>query len=190
MSRPDADRAHEAQLVDRAKRGDISAYGELVRIHQREARRVAAAIGGLDIADDCAQEAFLRGFRSLHRFRAGAPFRPWLLTIVVHVTRNEMRSAARWNRKAMRSRDAERPDGTRASAEHEALVNDLHASVRSALQSLPSKYCEVVTCRYLLELTERETALVLDLPAGTVKSRLSRALDHIEARLQRETSDG
>jgi len=78
----------------------------------------------------------------------------------------------------------------RASAEHEALTNDLHASVRSALESLPAKYREVVTCRYLMELTERETALVLALPAGTVKSRLSRALNQMETRLQKETTDG
>ena len=70
------------------------------------------------------------------------------------------------------------------------MVNDLHESVRNALRALPDKYREVVTCRYLLELTEGETAQVLDLPAGTVKSRLSRALDQMETRLQKETSDG
>ena len=153
--------------------------------------RVAAALGGMDIVDDCAQEAFLRGYRSLGRFKTGEPFRPWLLTIVVNVTRNQQRSAARWTRNATRcSANGRQANGTTASAEHDAMVNDLHESVRTALRALPAKYREVVTCRYLLELTEGETAQVLDLPAGTVKSRLSRALDQMETRLQKETSDG
>jgi RNA polymerase sigma factor (sigma-70 family) len=189
MRCPD-DGAHESDLVELAKRGDTAAYGELVRIHQREARRVAAAIGGIDIADDCAQEAFLRGFRSLDQFKPGTPFRPWLLTIVVNVTRNQQRSARRWNRNATRAHAGTGGDGTGASAEHEALANDLHASVRDALHALPTKYREVVTCRYLLELTEHETATVLGLPAGTVKSRLSRALARMETHLEKETSDG
>lgn len=180
----------DAELVERAKQGDVAAYGELVRRHQRDARRAAAAIGGIDGADDCAQEAFVRGFRSLHRFRSGAPFRPWILTIVVNVTRNQQRSTSRWTRAATSTSDGRRTIGTRPSAEHEMLVGDRHDSLHAALDALPKKHREVVLCRYLLELTEQETAQVLDLPAGTVKSRLSRALDHLQSTLRKEAFDG
>ena len=146
-----------------------------------------------------------RGHRHRGRLRARsisarvpvvATLQTWRgLSTVVACDRRERhaepaRSAARWTQNATRSTNGRQAGETTASAEHDAMVNDLHESVRNALRALPTKYREVVTCRYLLELTERETAAVLDLPAGTVKSRLSRALDQMETRLQKETSDG
>ena len=87
----------DADLIESAKRGDVEAYGELVRRYQHDARRTAAAVAGVAVADDAAQEAFVRAYGFLHRFRPGAPFRPWLLTVVANVARNQRRSASRWN---------------------------------------------------------------------------------------------
>jgi RNA polymerase sigma factor (sigma-70 family) len=164
----------------------VDAYGELVRRYQQDARRTAAAIAGVSIADDAAQEAFVRAYGFLHRFRPGAPFRPWLLAVVANVARNQRRSTHRWTRTLRES--GERGGSRRAapSAEDEALARHGHRAVRTALDALPLRYRDVVACRYLLDLSEDETARVLGLPRGTVKSRLSRALDRLEHQLHRE----
>jgi RNA polymerase sigma factor (sigma-70 family) len=172
-------------LIERAKQGDVDAYGELVRRYQHDARRTAAAIAGVSVADDAAQEAFMRAHRHLARFRPGAPFRPWLLAIVANVARNQRRSGARWTR-ALRASGERAGSRTTPSAEHEMLSRQGSSMVRAALDELPARYRDVVACRYLLDLSEDETARVLGLARGTVKSRLSRALDRLEGKLERE----
>jgi RNA polymerase sigma factor (sigma-70 family) len=163
----------------------VDSYGELVRRYQQDARRTAAAIAGVSVADDAAQEAFVRAYGSLHRFRPGAPFRPWLLAVVANVARNQRRSSKRWTR-AFRESGTRGPAGVAPSAEDEALTRHGNRAVRAALDALPHHYRDVVACRYLLDLSEDETARVLGLARGTVKSRLSRALDRLERQLPRE----
>ncbi len=164
----------------------MDAYGELVRRYQRDARRTAAAIAGVSLADDAAQEAFVRAYGFLHRFRPGAPFRPWLLAIVANVARNQTRSTNRWTRALRRSGEREGAGGAAPSAEDEALANRRTGAVRAALDALAPRYRDVVACRYLLDLSEDETAQILGIARGTVKSRLSRGLDRLERHLDRE----
>ncbi|MGQ0805905.1 MAG: RNA polymerase sigma factor [Actinomycetota bacterium] len=166
----------------------MDAYGELVRRYQQDARRTAAVIAGVSVADDAAQEAFMRAHRNLASFRPGAPFRPWLLAVVANVARNQRRSAGRWTRAVQQSGER----GGRhvaASAEDEMLTRQGSSAVRAALDALPPRYRDVVKCRYLLDLSEAETARVLGLARGTVKSRLSRALDRLEGQLHHEVHD-
>jgi RNA polymerase sigma factor (sigma-70 family) len=172
-------------LIDRSKQGDVAAYGELVRRYQHDARRTAAAVGGLSIADDAAQEAFVRAYGSLHRFRAGAPFRPWLLAVVANVARNQRRSLGRWSRAARATSERGEAPTHAPSAEEIALTDAGNEALRAALDELPDQFRNVVACRYLLDLSEDETARVLGIARGTVKSRLSRALDRLERRLPR-----
>ncbi|HYU40115.1 MAG TPA: sigma-70 family RNA polymerase sigma factor [Acidimicrobiia bacterium] len=176
----------DAELIERAKRGDVDAYGELVRRYQHDARRTAAAIAGVAVADDAAQEAFVRAYDFLHRFRPGAPFRPWLLTVVANVARNHRRSTNRWTRTLRQSRERGGQPLAARSAEDEALARERGGNLRTALEALPVRYRDVVSCRYLLDLSEEETARTLGLARGTVKSRLSRALDRLERQLNRE----
>jgi RNA polymerase sigma factor (sigma-70 family) len=176
----------DAELIERAKRGDVEAYGELVRRYQHDARRTAAAIAGVAVADDAAQEAFVRAYDFLHRFRPGAPFRPWLLTVVANVARNQRRSGDRWSRAVKRSGERGGQPRAAPSAEDEALSRHRGGDLRAAVDALPVRYRDVVACRYLLDLSEEETARVLGLARGTVKSRLSRALDRLERQLDRE----
>jgi RNA polymerase sigma-70 factor (ECF subfamily) len=163
----------------------VDAYGELVRRYQHDARRTAAVIAGASVADDAAQEAFVRAHRNLSTFRAGAPFRPWLLAIVANVARNQRRSAGRWTR-ALRQSGERGGRHVAPSAEDEMITREGSSAVRDALDALPPRYRDVVSCRYLLDLSEAETARVLGLARGTVKSRLSRALDRLEGQLHRE----
>jgi len=176
----------DVELIEQAKQGDVEAYGELVRRYQHDARRTAAVIAGVNLADDAAQEAFVRAFGFLHRFRSGSPFRPWLLAVVANVARNQSRSTHRWTRAVRAPGERGIPATHAPSAEDEALSRRRQGTVRAALESLPLRYRDVVQCRYLLDLSEAETAQVLGIARGTVKSRLSRALDRLERQLDRE----
>jgi RNA polymerase sigma factor (sigma-70 family) len=165
-----------------ARRGDQSSYEELVRRHAPVAHRTALLFGAGADADDVVQESFVKAFRSLDRFRADAPFRPWLLSIVVNETRNLHRASRR--RAVLALRVARLPDGA-APVDPLAAAADQErrAALLDAIRSLPERDRAVVTCRYLLELSEAETATALGMPVGTVKSRLSRALRKLQGRL-------
>jgi RNA polymerase sigma factor (sigma-70 family) len=155
----------------------VSAYEELVRRHQSLAHRVALVIAGSADAADAVQEGFVKGYGALGRFRDGAPFRPWILAIVANEARNRRRSAGR--RESLALRLAEPVGRTSPSSEDEALATLDRQRLLAAVAALPERDRQVVTCRYLLELSEAETAAVLAWPTGTVKSRLSRALDRL-----------
>lgn len=130
--------------------------------------RVAYVItGSAADAEDATQEALVKAWRALGRFRAGEPFRPWLLHIVANEARNRRRSAGRRLRLALRAAaDPVAPDVDRG-----ALLD--------ALNELPEDAQAVLACRYLLGLSEQETAVALDVARGTVKSRTSRALERL-----------
>src|SRR5882724_4697658 len=94
----------EAELIARAKRGDAAAYEELVRIYQGIALRTAYLFAGNAAdAEEAAQDGFVKAHRALWRFRAGAPFKPWLLRIVANEARNRRRSAGRRAALALRA---------------------------------------------------------------------------------------
>jgi len=176
---------NEAALVERARRGDQAAYEALVRAHQDIAFRTACLLAGSAAdAEEAAQEAFVKAWRALPRFRAGAPFRPWLLTIVANEARNRRRAAGRRAGLALRVA-AERSSGDAAPSPEAALAAGTErAALLEALVALDERDQAVIACRHLLELSERETAQVLGCRPGTVKSRLSRALERMRARLE------
>jgi RNA polymerase sigma factor (sigma-70 family) len=167
--------------VARVLGGDLAAYGHLVRRHAPMAKRMAVLWGAADEADDVVQEAFVRAYNALPRFRAGEEFRPWLLTIVRNLTHNSRR--ARGRRTAREA--AASVSWPVADVADEALDAVRRDRLLHSVAELPEQLREVVVCRYLLELSERETAATLGLRAGTVKSRLHRAL----ARLRTEVGD-
>jgi RNA polymerase sigma-70 factor (ECF subfamily) len=179
----------EAELVERARRGDHAAYAELVRRHEDVLFRTAYLLcGSAADAEDAAQEALVRAYTALGRFRPGSPFRPWLLAIVANEARNRRRSAGRRAALALRAQDAlaveaGRPGGDSAP-EQEALAHERRSTLLAAVEGLREEDRLVIACRYLLDLGEAETAAVLGLPRGTVKSRLSRALDRLRERLE------
>lgn len=160
--------------------GDVDAYAELVVRHAPIAKRTALLLGAGPDADDVVQEALVKAYRSLGGFRTDSPFRPWLLRIVANETRNNHRSAVR--RAAREERVAGSLGELLDPAAHVA-DRELKEQVLHAVEQLPEKLRRVVTCRYLLELDERETATVLGLPRGTVKSRLSRGLERLRSEL-------
>ena len=170
-------RTEDAELVDRAQHGDTDAYGELVRRYQAVATRTAYVITGAAAdAEDAAQDGFAKAYFALHRFRPGAPFRPWLLRIVANEAKNRRKAAGR--RPTVDLSVAEdRPSGdTALSPEAAALASERRESVLAALRKLREEDRLVIAYRYFLELSEAEMADALGVARGTVKSRLSRAL--------------
>jgi len=185
----DDDAGREADLVRRAQAGDAAAYGDLVTMHQAGAFRVAyVLLGSAADAEDAAQEGFVRAYLAIRRFRVGEPFRPWLLEVVGNEARNRRRARVRREGMAERVFAAVRgaSGGVPASPapELEALAGETQAEVRAALAALDDAERLVVTCRYLLGLSEAETAAALGIPAGTVKSRLHRGLHRLRDRLE------
>ena len=159
------------------------AYEELVRRHQAVALRTAHLFAPDGDAEDAVQEAFVKAHAALGRFRPGSPFRPWLLRIVANEARNRRRSAGRRAVLALRSAEDRRPGDAAPSPESAVLVDERRRWLLGGVNALRDQDREVIAARFFLELSEAETAEVLGLPRGTVKSRLSRALGRLRERL-------
>jgi RNA polymerase sigma factor (sigma-70 family) len=178
--------SEDAKLAERAKNGDTAAYEELVRGHQAVAFRTAYLItGDASEAEDAAQEAFVKVYRALGGFRAGAPFRPWLLAVVANEARNRRKAAGRRLGLALRVA-AENPSGDTSSPETAAVAAERRAELLGALGTLREEDRMVIGYRYFLQLSEAETAATLGCARGTVKSRLSRALARLRERMMED----
>jgi RNA polymerase sigma factor (sigma-70 family) len=178
----------DRELVSRATRGDADAYEELVHAYQGIALRTAYLVAGNAAdAEEAAQDGFVKAYRALWRFRPGAPFKPWLLRIVANEARNRRRSAGR--RSALALRAAQEPSGEAAPSPEAALLGaERREQLVAALNRLPERDREALCCRYLLDLSEAETAAALGVRPGTVKSRVSRALERLRAELGEEVT--
>jgi RNA polymerase sigma-70 factor (ECF subfamily) len=160
----------EAALVRAAQRGSGEALEELFRRHWRRAHRAAYLVVGDDAAaEDIAQEAFLAAIRALDRFDRRRPFGPWLHRIAVNRAIDHARA------RAIRS-ETSLPEG----AEGEARTpGELSEELMRALRELSPEHRAVVVLRHLLGYTPGEIGEILELPRGTVNSRLRRGLDSL-----------
>ena len=173
----------DAEAIARARDGDLDAYAVLVARYTLRAHRAAFLLGAGEESDDVVQEAFVKAFRHLSRFRAGEPFAPWLLRIVANETRNVARSRRRRAALALRIPCAE-PSGVAAGGPaDEALAAERRAWLVAAVNGLPDRERQVLVCRYFLDLSVAETAQVLAWPLGSVKSRTARALNRLRGLL-------
>jgi RNA polymerase sigma-70 factor (ECF subfamily) len=171
--RPRSERA----LVRDAQRGSTEAFEELFRRHWRRAHRAAfLVVGDATAAEDIAQEAFLAAIRALDRFDRSRPFGPWLHRITVN-----------------RAIDFARARSLRAEATFQdemagaaSSLDEISAELLAALHGLAPDHRAVVVLRYVLEYTPGEIASMLDLPRGTVNSRLRRALDSLRPAIAEE----
>jgi RNA polymerase sigma-70 factor (ECF subfamily) len=171
----DADQDDQA-LVERARGGDLDAYEALVRRHQAIAYRTAVLVAGPGDAEDAVQEAFVKAYGALDRFRSGSAFRPWILRIVANEASNTRRSAGRRYGLAVRAGRQAWSGPVAGTPEQDLVTAETRATVLALVDALPERERQVVACRYLLDLSEAETAEVLAIPAGTAKSRHARGL--------------
>jgi RNA polymerase sigma factor (sigma-70 family) len=175
------DRSEDDELIERAKHGDVRSYEQLVERYQGIAVRTAYLVTrASQDAEDAAQEAFVKAYYALPRFRDGAPFRPWLLRIVTNEASNRVRSARRRERLALRVAERDRPSGDAApSPEAAALELERDRVLLDAVARLPRRDQQVIGYRYFLDLSEAEMAQALGVRPGTIKSRLSRAMGRL-----------
>lgn len=166
----------DRELVREARRGDREAAAALFRRHWRDAWRAAYAVTGRRaLADDVAADAFERAFAALGRFDERRPFRPWLQRIVANRALDLLRAERRLSyEEPLEPADA-RPDHRGGDRSLLASVADLSLERRV-----------VVVLRYGVGMTPKEIAATLDLPVGTVNSRLARALEELRESLEVE----
>lgn len=170
-------------LVDRARRGDADAFGDLVRAYQhRIVNFTRALVWNAADAEDVAQEAFLRAYRGLKGFRGGSSFKTWLYQIAANAARTH--AARRRDRPEQASGD---PSVTPESFGQPTTGEDVEAEVvrrdrvDRALQALPEDLRIAVILRDVQGLDYGEIAQVLDVPLGTVESRIFRGRARLRA---------
>jgi len=166
------DRAGERGLVREAQDGSGAAMARLYALHWRGAYRAAyLVVHDPAAAEDIAQEAFLAAVRNLDRFDRGRPFGPWLHRIVVN-------RAIDWSR-----RRALRGEVDLHEAPVEQSSPDVGSDTLARMRELSPEHRAVIVLRHLLGYTPGQIAKMLDLPRGTVNSRLRRGLDELKERL-------
>jgi RNA polymerase sigma-70 factor (ECF subfamily) len=174
----------ETDLIAQARQGREVAWGDLMVRHQEPAFRLAyLMLGDAAEAEDVAQEAFIKAYLKLETFDSQRPFRPWILSITANLARNRKRGIGRyWHalRRWQNEKERQNPASNQIAQRTEAEL------LRLAVARLKPKWQEVVYLRYFLELSESETAETLDIPPGTVKSRLHRALKQLRRIIQRD----
>jgi RNA polymerase sigma-70 factor (ECF subfamily) len=185
MTPPPETTLDEANLVSLAHRGDGAAWETLVHAYQERVFRLAYLfVGDADDAQDVAQETFIRAFQNLHRFDPSRSLQPWLLSIAANLARNRLRSVSRYLAALQRLVHAE-PKETLSDAR--STEQKLDAQVLwEAIHKLKSSDQQVIYLRYFLELSETEIAQTLEIPPGTVKSRLHRAMERLRLVVQTE----
>ena len=178
----------DGELVRRARRGEVSAYEELVRRYQGVAHRTAYLVTGEAAeAEDAAQSAFIKAYGALGTFDIERPFRPWLLAIVANEARNRKRSSARQAGLVLSL--AREGQETVPSPEHTAEDRERREALLRVVNGLAERDRQVIAFRYFLDLSEEETAAAVGVARGTVKSRLSRALARLRDALEEEGVD-
>ena len=163
----------DEDLVARAREGSSEAFEALYLRHREGvARTVFLLVGEPDAAQDATQDGFAIGWRDLRRLRDPARFRAWITGIALNRARRGRR----------------RPEVAVADARPPVSESDPDAalSVRAALRRLPRPLLEVLVLRFYADLPEAEISSALGVPAGTVKSRLSRAKRRLAAALEVE----
>jgi RNA polymerase sigma-70 factor (ECF subfamily) len=168
----------EPELIQRAQQGESPAWTALIRQHQEPIFRYAyLLIGDADEAEDIAQETFMRAYRALDRFDTQRPIRPWLLRIAANLASNRRRSLGRYYAALQRAFQQERP--APKGVEEQSRQASQAREVWEAIRQLKPSDAQVIYLRYFLELSVEETAQALNVPTGTVKSRLHRASERL-----------
>jgi RNA polymerase sigma-70 factor (ECF subfamily) len=162
-------------LLMRAQQGDAVAVERLIELYQDTIYSMAVSFTrDPHQAEDLAQEAWIKILRGLPRFRHDSKFSTWLYRITMNTFLNATRAVKR-EQEVVGSLAGE----SEAAAPHVEATLDVHEAVRA----LPEEFRSVVLLRYVADLSYKEIASVLELPLGTVQSRLKRALDKLESSL-------
>ncbi len=177
----------DEELITLAKEGTEEAFGEFVRRHTATVHRWMTRAVGVEDADDMTQDVFLKAYRGLPRFREEAPPRAWLASIADNAVKNRYRARGRFRRiftLAGENPAAADPAEPARDPEENARAGESRRFVAEALKLMPAEFRMPVVLRDLEEWSYEEIAASLDLPVGTVKSRISRGRGQLKALLR------
>lgn len=176
----------EAELVVSAQNGDRNAFSELVRMHAQGVLNVVHRMcGDAQLAEDAAQETFIRAWQNLPSHRPGTPLRNWLYRIAVNAGTDMLRRERRILPDDID--DLRLTDGN-PSPEHQVSQKERARLVQSAILSLPEASRAVLVLREYEGLSYQEISSTLDIPVGTVMSRLNYARNTLKTKLQPQSS--
>jgi RNA polymerase sigma-70 factor (ECF subfamily) len=170
---PSLEEAEERRLIDRSAAGDQEAFRQLVvRYHRLVINVGFRALGELSLAEDVAQEVFIKVYKALPSYRHDKPFKHWLHRVAANAVTDALR-----RRRPVVSLDAleQTPAATESDPQDIAARHDLQRAVRHAIATLPAHYRDTIALQAFGELSYDEIAKVLDIPLGTVMSRLNGA---------------
>jgi RNA polymerase sigma-70 factor (ECF subfamily) len=186
-----SEREADQLLVERVQRGDKKAFDLLVLKYQHKvANLVSRYIRDSSEVLDVTQEAFIKAYRALPNFRGDSAFYTWLYRVAINTAKNHLASQARRppgediEAETAEQMDLGAPLKEGATPERMALQREIAQTIQKALDELPDDLRTAITLRELEGLTYEEIAQAMDCPIGTVRSRIFRAREAIDAKLR------
>lgn len=185
MTRKSYRPVNDDELVKASVEGDRTAFGEIVRRYQNMvARTVKGMLGDAVFAEDIGQEVFIKLYHSLPEFRGEAKLSTYIQKIAINLTLNELKRRKRFFSMFSQKGNSEMHEFDIPDEENERR-NEASETVNKALMQLDPKFRIIVMMRLLQGYSTKETAEILDLPLGTVLSRLSRAQEQLKDILEK-----
>ena len=186
-----SEREIDQELVIRVQQGDKKAFDMLVLKYQlRLSKLVSRFLRNQSDIPDVVQEAFIKAYRALPNFRGDSAFYTWLYRIAINTAKNHLVAQSRKSpANSIDVQEAEDYGASEwlkeyASPEREALASELEATIYQAMDELPSDLREAITLREIEGLSYEDIAAVMDCPIGTVRSRIFRAREAIDSKLE------
>jgi len=186
-----SERSIDQALVERVQKGDKSAFDVLVLKYQnRIIQLVNRYVRDTDEAMDVAQEAFLKAYRAIDRFRGDSAFYTWIYRIAINTAKNHLvASGRRPPGDDIDAQEAEQYEGAAGLREYDTperliLKDEIQETIARAIDALPDDLRTAITLRELEGMSYEEIAQTMDCPIGTVRSRIFRARDAIDTILQ------
>ena len=178
---PESEVVSDIALVKSSKSGDTEAFSELVRRHQHIIYNVAFRfMRDVALAEDMAQEAFLKAFRLLRGFRGECSFSTWMYRVTCSVCLTELK------RRKRRGEVELRPNHINQAATHPSDSSDMPEHIRRCVGELPDHYATIITLYYLQGISYDEIAQVMEIPMGTLKTWMFRARKQLRKIVEKE----
>jgi len=185
------ERGIDQALVERVQKGDKQAFDVLVLKYQNKIiQLIYRYVHDPDEARDVAQEAFIKAYRAIDRFRGDSAFYTWIYRIAINTAKNHLvASSRRPPKNDIDAQDAEQYEGAMglkeyATPERLLLKDEIQAVIARAIDELPDDLRTAIILRELEGLSYEEIAETMECPIGTVRSRIFRARDAIDTRLK------
>lgn len=192
-----SEREIDQELVVRVQQGDKKAFDLLVLKYQlRLSKLVSRFLRNQSDVPDVVQESFIKAYRALPNFRGDSAFYTWLYRIGINTAKNHLVAQSRKSpANSIDVQDAEDYGASEwlkefASPEREALAGELETTIHNAMSDLPADLREAITLREIEGLSYEEIASVMDCPIGTVRSRIFRAREAIDSKLEPMLDEG